>query len=80
MSDESVSQTTAPGCVRLSLQGSPMEVGLAQGRAVKATLRDNLKQYIGGFTRAGVLDVTKMRRDCMPWFDTVAPRYPDEIY
>lgn len=66
-------------CVQLSFKGSPMEVGYAHGRAVKALLRKNNEQYIGGMARAGLLDTGQMRREAMPWFETVAPRYREEL-
>ncbi len=65
-------------CVQLSFKGSPMEVGYAHGRAVKALLRKNNEQYIGGMARAGVLDVAKMRREAMTWFETVPARFREE--
>jgi hypothetical protein len=55
-----------------------MEVGYAHGHAVKALLRKNNEQYIGGMARAGVLDLAKMRREAMPWFETVPARFREE--
>jgi hypothetical protein len=71
--------TIGAECVPLRLEGRPMEVGYAHGRSVRQTLRTNLEAYIDGLTRSGMLDVEKMRRDCMPWFETVPPHFREEM-
>ncbi len=63
----------------MCFEGSPWDVGYAQGLAVKDTLRGNQEEYIGGMARAGLLDTGQMRREAMPWFETVAPRYREEL-
>ena len=58
--------------------GSPTEIGHAHGSLLRPVLADRYEQYMRRFAVTGFLDVARVERDAIAWYDQLPARYRQE--